>query len=74
MSAKKTIEVSSLLTAAEVFCRIAGPAVFAYFVASFTVDKAGYYYADKEWGIALGVLLIAAGRVLQTWPRGANRA
>ncbi len=42
--------------------------MLAYFLSSFTVDKTGYYNNDMEWGIALGVLLISAGRGFRDWP------
>lgn len=70
MNAQKTIPIESLITTVGALCVAIGPAVLAYFLSSFTVDKSGYYYNDMEWGIALGVLLISAGRVLRSWPRG----
>ena len=45
-------------------CFVIGPAVAAYYLASFTVDAHGYYYRDTELGIAAGVFLIALGAVV----------
>ena len=53
----------------EAVCFAIGPAVTAYYVASFTVDQHGYYYRDKEFGIALGVFLISLACALRYWRR-----
>ncbi len=69
MGTQQTITVNSLIRAVGATCFITGPAVLAYFLSNFTVDKSGYYYDGMEWGIAVGVLLITGGRFFGSWAR-----
>ena len=69
MAARGTIETTTIFKSVEASCFAIGPAVAAYYLASFTVDAHGYYYRDTELGIAAGVFLIALGFALRYWRR-----
>ena len=71
MTGQTTIETATVFRSIEATCFAIGPAVAAYYLASFTVDAHGYYYRDEELGIAAGVFLIALGFALRYWRRGA---
>ncbi|MEE8476282.1 MAG: hypothetical protein V3T01_13050 [Myxococcota bacterium] len=66
---KNTIDTQLLFKLIEPTCFVIGPAVTAYYLASFTVDSHGYYYRDMEIGIAAGVFLTALGYALRNWRR-----
>lgn len=70
MAARKTtIETQMIFKTIEASCFAIGPAVTAYYLTSFTVDGAGYYYRNMEGGIAAGVFLMALGYALRYWRR-----
>ena len=43
-----TITLESLIKTVSGICIATGPAVLAYFLASFTVDRSGYYYDVRK--------------------------
>jgi len=65
MAGATTVELSTVQKWIEMLCFAIGPAVTAYYAASFTVDNHGYYYRDSELGIAAGVFLISLGYVVR---------
>jgi len=67
MAAQNTVPMATILKAIETGCLALGPALTAYYLFSFTVDKYGYYYRDTEVGIAIGVFVIALGRAIRYW-------
>ena len=67
MAAHKTMQTTTILKAVETGCLALGPAITAYYLFSFTVDKFGYYYKDTEFGIAMGIFVIALGRAIRYW-------
>ncbi len=69
MDPDRTVPMATVMKTIEAICIALGPAVTAYYVFGFTVDKNGYYYRDTEFGIAAGVFLISLAFALRYWRR-----
>lgn len=58
--------VRTLLTILEFVCITVGPAVLAFNIFNFNLAKNGFYYKDAaQWGIAIGIFMIALAYVLR---------
>jgi hypothetical protein len=69
MANETTVTVRAVLKTVEAVLLAVGPAVTAYFLFGFSVDKFGYYYKDTELGIAFGVLLMSSAYAIRYWRR-----
>lgn len=69
MANETTVTVTTVLKTIEAMLFAVGPAVTAYFLFGFSVDKFGYYYRDTELGIAFGVLLMSSAFAIRYWRR-----